>query len=419
MRVRVRHFYSYLFNAFAMKIAPYVCWILVVLDALAGNNNHLDQISLNEGLSQSEVRTIVQDSRGYMWFGTQDGLNRYDGFEIKQFHNDPFDKQTLPSDEIICLYEDTRKQVWVGTRQGICVYDRLHDRFIRYNHLLSKNRLPVITSIVEDSWKTLWIGTSSGLWRFIPKTSGLPEYTSVYYGTGQGLTHELVNSLHKDKKGRIWVATASGLNRITLVAPNKDPQKQQIIFENATNSSAAVYQMRLPVQRLTSTHEHLWATSDNRLLAISLHDFSVQDVCKQLTNTKETITALWTDQSGVLWIGVFGNGLFRYQVNPQARLNLVEHIEEERANPNGLKSGTVYALYEGKDVNEDIVWVGTREAGVHLYSRSKNSFYQWGKLLSDDKRAMEAAVFSVCTDSFGYLWVGTFQGLFQITRKTQ
>lgn len=406
-----------------MKIVPYVLGLLVGLRLLASNDNHLDQISLNEGLSQSEVRAILQDSKGYLWFGTQDGLNRYDGYEIRQFHNDPFDKQTLPNGEITFLYEDSRQNVWVGTLQGICVYDRLHDRFIRYTHLLGKVQsswTAYITSITEDSWKTIWMGTPLGLWRFIPNPEAPLGYITVFYGTGQGLTHNRVIALHTDAKNNVWVATAAGLNRLVLEQPEPDPRQQRIVFENASNHPAAVYQkLSMPIQRLVSTKEHLWASSDNRLFAVSLSDLSVQDMCRQLKEADATITALQIDQKGVLWIGTFGSGLFRYQLQPRGQLQLLEHMTEERSQPNGLKSGTIYAIYEGKDVNEDIVWLGTREAGVHLYSRSKNSFHQWGNLLSDDRRAMEASVFSICTDGFGYLWVGTFQGLFQIDRQTQ
>ena len=406
-----------------MKFLCAIFGISLSLNAIADPGNHLDQLSLNEGLSQSQVQAILQDSRGYVWFGTQDGLNRYDGYQIRQFHNDPFDKKTLPGDNITSLYEDSRQQLWVGTGQGICIYDRLQQHFVRYTHLSGKHQpaqAQMITSIVEDDWKTLWVGTPRGLWRLIPEAGAPRTFRPVKYDTTSGLNHESVSALYKDKKGNIWVATRAGLNRITVARPEANPASQQIQFENAASHPAAVYQrLQLPVQRLTDNGDYLWVASENRLFAVSLSDFSVQDLGGQLAERDAAITSLWTDRLGVVWIGTFGYGLFRYQVLPSGQLTLLEHIREERRQPNGLKSGSVYAIYEGADPDEDIVWIGTREAGVHLYSRSKNSFQQWGNLLTDDKRAMEASVFSICTDSFGYLWVGTFEGLFQIDRKTQ
>ncbi len=405
-----------------MKNLLYLVCFLGSWKLLANPINHLDQISLNEGLSQSEVRAIIQDSQGYMWFGTQDGLNRYDGFEIKQFHNDPFDKKTLPGDEITSLYEDSEQRLWVGTLQGVCLYDKTHDNFIRYSHLTQKPKLAwssVITSMVEDDWHTLWVGTYAGLWRLIPDSSHSTSYSATYYGTDQGLTHESILDLHKDKNGDIWVATPAGLNRILIGLAEKVPARQSITFENAATSVAGAFQVKTPFQRIISTDRQLWLSARGRLFAVDLEDLCIHEVSDQLKKQEASISALQIDRTGILWIGTYGNGIFRYQVNAKNQLQLLEHIQEERSQPNGLKSGTIYSLFEGHDVNEDIVWIGTREAGVHLYSRSKNSFYQWGNLLSTDRRAMEASVFSICTDSFGYLWVGTYQGLFRIHRKTQ
>ncbi|MDJ1468371.1 sensor histidine kinase [Xanthocytophaga flava] len=404
-----------------MKILYYLIGVFFISKALAVPNNHLDQISLNDGLSQSEVRAILQDSQGYMWFGTQDGLNRYDGFHIKQFHNDPFDKNTLPSDEITYLYEDSRQQLWIGTTHGICVYDRLHNSFTQYTYLFGQGKPSwsyTVTSIVEDRWRAIWVGTKNGLWRLIPQEKQDTPYVATLYTIGQGLNYDLVNSIYKDNLENIWVATPTGLNRI-LISPHTSSQ-QHISFENASTFNSTLYKkLQFPIQRITGTSDYILLSSDNHLLTISLKDFSVKTLCWQPCDSELTITALRIDRFGIIWIGTFGAGLFRYQKLVDDQLMLLEHIQEERFQPNGLKSGTIYALYEGHDTNEDIVWIGTREAGVHSYSRSKNSFYQWSNVLSDDKRAMESSIFSICTDSFGYVWVGTLQGLFQIERKTQ
>ncbi len=383
---------------------------------------YLDQVSLREGLSQSEVQAIIQDSHGYMWFGTQDGLNRYDGLRIRQYHQEPFAKETLSGERVSLLFEDSRQQLWVGTEQGLCRYDRQRDKFIPEFTLPRNDSHPgkvKVTSLVEDRWHTLWIGTTLGLWRLVPLKDDPAKFMLFQYKEKDGLSSLIIYGLAKDAHENIWIATYNGLNKIIMSGLPSNTQK--ISFENSTNHTAAIYKtLQMPLYKLQYSHGKLWTSSGNRLFCLSPSSMSVQELTPQLCVADNQITAFWLDHTGVMWIGTFGSGVFRYVWQPtEGKLQLLEHIGENRYQENGLKSSSILALYEGHDVHEDLVWLGTREAGVHTYSRSKNSFHNWSDVLSKERRATEVSVFSMCTDSYGNLWAGTMQGLVQIDRRTR
>ncbi len=148
---------------------------------LLSKNIKFDRISLEEGLSQSVINTILQDSKGFMWFGAQDGLNRYDGYEFKVYKNDPDNPGSLSVNFINVIYEDSSGVLWVGTRGGgLNQFDRESDRF---THFMadSENKQSLgsnfINAIFEDSDGHLWIGTSGGgLNRFDRETQEFVKY---------------------------------------------------------------------------------------------------------------------------------------------------------------------------------------------------------------------------------------------------
>jgi len=284
--------------------------------------NHL---GTNEGLSQNEVHCILQDHRGLMWFGTQDGLNCYDGQRVQVFRQTPFDSTSLSDDFITTLHEDSKQRFWVGTAKGLNCYDFAKGTFRRSSQLKT-----VILQIIEDKNKTIWVQTKT-TW---------------------------------------WVMTA---NETEFKATKRSP-------DDAKKALLAQITPLLP--------------------------------------TKVSVSSLITDHLGIVWVGTRGQGIyrFRYEADKQQYAPL-DAFDEDFFDTNGLKSSHITCLYEGNEADEDIVWIGTREAGVQLYSRSKNTFKHWERLFTQESAATRT-FFGLTTDKKGHLWVGSYSGLYRIHRAT-
>jgi ligand-binding sensor domain-containing protein/signal transduction histidine kinase len=383
----------------------------------------LDQIGVKEGLSQSEVRTILQDKKGYMWFGTQNGLNRYDGAQMKHFYNNPFEKNSLSNDDVTFLYEDSQQKLWIGTKHGLNSFNTVSKDFVRHTDLFGKNKPDygyIITGIVEDQQKTLWVSTFDGVWRLIPKGKSYKAIQYAYDSTNhKSLAGQGVGYMIKDKKGGIWLTTRRGLNKIHIKNPDRHPEQQQVEFLHAGNAPHEFYKrLNYPIQRIFCDEQNnLWVAAQEKLFRLNLTTNELQDFTERLMQPDIFISAIMLDRFGTVWLGTMARGVFRYQVHGND-MTLIEHIEEDAISKKGLKSSAIFSIYEGKEANEDIVWIGTRDAGVHLFSHSKNSFKQWDKVLAKENSIAATSVFGICKDTYGDLWVGTYGGLFRINSHT-
>ena len=136
-----------------------------------------ETLTINDGLSQGFVSSIIQDKMGFMWFGTNDGLNRYDGYKFTVYYHNPFDSTSLADNQINCLYEDSKQRLWIRTQHsGIDIFDRQHLTFIHLPHS-NKNSLlgNVIVSISKDKTGAFWIVTDEGIDRFIISNKNTEE----------------------------------------------------------------------------------------------------------------------------------------------------------------------------------------------------------------------------------------------------
>jgi len=163
---------------------------------LPARSLRFERIGIEDGLSHSAVWKILQDSEGYMWFGTQDGLNRYDGYNFAVYRHDPNDPQSLRDDYVSSMYEDRSGVLWIGTQQGwLEKYDREQDRFTPY-HIGSW-----ITSLYEDRSGLLWIGAQAGLYRFDREAEQATLITSE---------RGWVEVVYEDRERQLWFGTEDG-----------------------------------------------------------------------------------------------------------------------------------------------------------------------------------------------------------------
>src|SRR5687767_2042498 len=169
------------------------------------------RLSAEHGLSQDTVTCILQDHERFMWFGTEEGLNRYDGYSFKVFKHDPKDPTSLASSFIYVIYEDRAHRLWVGTTAGLSLFDRATETF-RNSDAVGPVPSGVLT-MLEDSRGRLWAGTNrTGLSRIDPATGHVSANYRHVTGDATSLTHDEVWKIVEDETGRFWIGTAEGLN---------------------------------------------------------------------------------------------------------------------------------------------------------------------------------------------------------------
>ncbi|GAK55030.1 two-component system sensor histidine kinase/response regulator [Candidatus Vecturithrix granuli] len=382
------------------------------LAALAEEKLRFEAISGQQGMPGSSIACILQDRRGFLWFGTDDGLTRYDGYAFTVYRHDPGNPQSLGHNNIQTLYEDQIGNLWIGTEGGgLNKFDRAAERFVRYQHdpqvphSLSHN---VVTAIAEDQAGNLWIGTEAGLNRF-DRTSG--RFTRYYANleNPQSLSHNRIWDLRTDHSGRLWIGTENGLDRFDqerheFVHYRHHPQDPQSICGNQI--------MTLHEDRSGS----LWIGTDSGLALFhqdtGLFSCYRHDPANPYSVSHNRIIALVEDQAGALWIGTEGGGLNRFSRESRQ----FQRYQAHAADQNGLGSNYISTVYEDR---AGVLWIGSYGGGLYKFVPQKTAFRTYVHNPYKPNSLSHNMVFSILEDREGMLWVGTFGGgLNQIDRAT-
>ena len=175
-----------------------------------------ERISAEDGLSQNAVLAILQDRQGFMWFGTEDGLNKYDGYGFTVFKHDPDDRLTLSDDFVSAIYEDRSGVLWVGTRSGLDHFDRVTRTFTHFEHDPNDPRSlggKWVTAICEDHEGMLWVGTDDGGLDRLDRATNSFVHFRHDPGDLATLSDNRVAAIYEDQSGELWIGTDVGLNR--------------------------------------------------------------------------------------------------------------------------------------------------------------------------------------------------------------
>ncbi len=326
-------------------------------DAGDSRSMRFSHISHEDGLSQSFVYAMAQDRDGFVWLGTQEGLNRFDGHEFRIYAENPDDPAALVDDGIRTLLLDSIGQLWIGTDAGgLSMYDPVTQTFTSYLHDPGKRNSisnNLVRVVIEDSAGHLWIGTDgSGLDRFDP-TTGIFEHFPHDPLNPNSLAGNHVWGIVQRSDGSLWVATDAGLSRF-----------------NPTDGSFTNF---------THYPGDPSSLSDSRL------------------------RALIEDGRGDLWIGTLTGGLNRY--NDDA--GTFERFEHDAEDATSLSSNQVNAIFEDDD---QVLWVGTNR-GLNAWNPESRSFSNYREDPADPDSIANDNILSLFQDHSGVLWVGTYEGL--------
>jgi ligand-binding sensor domain-containing protein/signal transduction histidine kinase/DNA-binding response OmpR family regulator len=365
-------------------------------------------ISNEEGISNSTIESIFQDSLGFIWFGTRDGLNRYDGNEIVIYRNEPSDSNSLSDNFIRCIYEDRHHHLWVGTTNGLNRFNREKNNFTRFKHQdddPTSLSLNLVTSLAEDRNHHLWVGTfGGGINLFDEKNESFKHYgAGPLPGNGlnqnKNITDNRVNALFKDQGGNLWVATYSCLNRFNTRDSSFTPFRNDQVLTNPSGNTITCIQ--------EDRRGNLWLGTEDD--GVFLFD-PIQNSFTRFAHSDKNpaslgnnmIKSLLVDKKGRLWVGCINGGLNLFDPSK----NIFFNYQNEPGNSSSLSQRTVSALWEDHQGN---LWIGTHRGGVNVFSQATekfNLFRQEPALVSlsyNDVRAF-------CEDNGGNIWIGTDGG---------
>jgi ligand-binding sensor domain-containing protein/signal transduction histidine kinase len=352
--------------------------------------------TVKDGLSQSLIYAITQDHEGYLWVGTQDGLNRFDGNKFKVFKHDPFDSTTLTHNWIWTVQEDNHGDLWVGTFQGLCKYDRAHDRFIQFFYdmedstSISGNRT---NFILKDKKGRLWISAwGRGLNLYDEKTNTFRRFLHNEQDANS-LSDNFIRTLYCDHEGTVWVGTwNSGLNKVV-------EKGDSVYFQRYTKR--VNYGLEAG-NRITSIVE-----DQNGELWIASYESGVIRVDKSRTRFKlvegflsDDVNKVFCDRNNNIWIGS-NNGLYFLD----RRTNTFRHYVHDSQNPSGIGSNTIYEIGEDRS---GIVWIGSN--GLDTFDPYKNIFQTYQSEINNANSLSQNVVWSFCEDTKGKIWIGVESG---------
>ncbi len=366
-------------------------------------------LSIKQGLSQSTVNCILQDKKGFMWFGTQDGLNLYDGYNFKVFANDPLDSNSISDNFVHTIYEDKKGDIWIGTELGLNKFNRATQSFVQYKNIpgtsstLSDNS---VWAICEDSNGTLWIGTDEGgLNSFDRKKKTFTHFknndTPVY-----SFSSNSIRTIFEDKSGIIWIGTQDeGINKYN---PKNHAFTRYLHSETkynslSNNSVSSICQ---------DTYGFLWIGTNDGLNRLDIK--KQQFLCYRNDNSginNNVIKSLYSDKLGMLWIGTGGGGLNKFD----PKKLLFAFYEHQPNIANSLNSNNILSIYED---NTGIIWVGT-DGGINKFDLRKQNFLHYQLLSNKTYSLNNNVVWSILEDRNGLLWFGTDEGLNKFNNETQ
>lgn len=362
-------------------------------------------LTTEDGLSQSHVRTIFQDARGFMWFGTADGLNRYDGREFRVYRAEK-DHRGLLHSTVNQISRKDDDNLWICTNLGVAVYNLHTDEIKAFDHLQNVN----INTVLEDAEGTIWFGTQDGLFHYYPETDSLKAYFAD--GNPGSLSHNNVQVVYLDSYNNLWIGTNNGLN---LYDPQQDiffkylsGQGPNSISPGAVSSLIEDYAGRLWVGIAGGSEGGLDLFLNYKERPNRPHFVNV------LRGSVNTIVA---DKRNKLWAGMGGSG--RLYVTDLEDFNVDKPLtyssyERQRANPHSLSDNSISSLFE--DANGDI-WVGTYAGGVNFHSQRIKQFTNY-QVNSAYNQSIGWHQVNCFLDDPPYLWIGTGAGIDRLHKET-
>lgn len=381
----------------SLKKALVILFLPAVLLTIPGYSQPrvFKQLTVENGLSQSAVMAIAQDQKGFLWFGTRYGLNRYDGVSFKVYKNTAGDIHSLSDNSITALLVDNHGIIWVGTPAGLHRYNEEKDRFERiapdstHTNSLGQN---YINTIYEDHDNNIWVSANNGVNLLTDRKTGTFEQRFDFINQ-QNQKGNYIKVIYQDSDGHLWIGTSTGLICI------RDPvgKFSYTIFKQGDAQPGAI------------SGDYITALAEDRQKNIWVG--TLHNGINRFNKTSRSFTAyphgydnirkLLTDNSGKIWIGMLGGISVLDPVTMQSSL-----YRQDPENKTSISNNSVHSLYQDK---HGTMWIGTYHGGINVVYATATPFtvYQNNRLASSISNNV---VSSIVEDAGSNLWIGTEGG---------
>ncbi|MFL6602651.1 MAG: two-component regulator propeller domain-containing protein [Steroidobacteraceae bacterium] len=378
---------------------------VVQLQVTEGTDIRFTRLALAQGISQTRVETIVQDDRGFMWFGTQYGVNRYDGHEFRSFRHIDGDTRSVCGVYIRTLFEDREGRLWLACERMLDRYEPATETFTHYQ--LEAAGPPDLTAsprhISQDSDGMLWVATGHGLYQLDP-SSGHSVGFHHDAANAASLSSNDVKSTYIDRGGTLWVANSEGIDafdphsgRVTLHVPIREPREMSML-EDRAGAFWIIY----------ASNNGL-AALDRKSRVLTRYSFAKTAVSSE---TLTGLSSILEDANGQLWLGTHSDGLLKLD---GTRLKATRY-RNDPTNYESLAENRTTALKQDREGN---IWVGLGASEPNHFSPKPPPFRPLPFDTGNPDNLGEKLVNVLFEDSHGTLWIGTTGALNRYDRATR
>lgn len=435
----------------SMFASSFLFFLFAALPMFSQQNDlKFEHLGIREGLSHSNVRGILQDKQGFMWFSTHDGLNKYDGHKFTVYKNIPNDSASLSHNDLWRIIEDRNGNIWITTwGGGVNMFDRKTERFTRYKynkHNANSISDDFVYCIKEDYEGNIWMGTSKGGLNLLNVKTQLITHFKFDESNKTGISDNEIRDIFEDREHNLWIATENGglnlfdrktktfktfknnpfdknslaSNSIRTITQDKkgniwagtygagfdlfDPKAEKFIhFKNDPNNTNSL--LHNAVQYICEDDNgNLWIGTENGGLSIfnsesnTFSNYKHDDIDRG-SISDNSIYALFRDAKGHMWIGTFNDGI--NFVNTDAKFIHYRHT----SSPTSLSNNLVLSIYEDSKEN---LWIGTDGGGVNKLNRKTGKFTHYKHDANNRNTICGDHVLTVTEDSKGNIWIGTW-----------
>ena len=363
-----------------------------------------EHLGVEQGLTQESVTGVLQDRQGYIWVGTQAGLNRFDGYRVTTFNNDPADPDSLLDNYVQALYEDPAGQLWIGSKGGLDRYDPVLRGFI---HQPIKAGTLSVTNISGDGKNGLWLTTSEGL-QHVDLTSGKVRTLRHAPADPDSITDDRVNAIARDRSGNLWIGTASGLE---MLPPGADKFWHLTPQAGATQSHNNITALSIGPDGV------VWAGAMAGLQAWRAEGGTARRVPAAASAAfgDGRVNALLHDSDGTLWVGTHEDGLKRHDPGSTG----FHSYRWDSLNRHGIGDNQITALYQDRS---GTLWVGNWYAGLDWVDLISGGFERYAESSGVLPGVGNSKVHAISGAGARKIWLGSSAGLTRLdvlTRTTE
>lgn len=414
--------------------------ILVLATAVASQNNafHFNHFGIEDGLSQTSVTSIVQDDKGFMWFGTVGGLNRYDGHDMVIYRSDLIDNNSLSDKQITDMCKDPEDNLWISTINGVSYFNPKTEEFRRYYKEDGANSISdnAANSVYCDTDGTVWVATDQGLDKLTNPEEGFAHFLieggennfqevyrdkegTLWAGSfGEGLYYlepekdqleisrfsalhdQVINEIYEDSEGYLWVGTDEGLFRIHRES------EQVTAYQHKSNNSASLSNNTVNVLYQDS-QSNFWIGTENGLnLYQPDKDEFIRfqaDPRDEESINSDRVHSIYEDNHNTLWIGTWSNGISKFSYHQKG----IRHYSHQPEYDHSLSNNNIWDFAEDED---NYIWIGT-DMGLNRFDKETKQFTHFLHDPNDESSISNNRIFNIEQDRSGNLWMTTMDGL--------